>query len=317
MKKIILSLLLAGSALIANAQIFQGKDIVIITSFPAGSGPDVVLRNLQPELSKVWQAPVIIENRPGGSGSIAFNACQQALKNSKVVPLCYTEAAVLWAHPLVTGNKELTANLRLLIPSHVADLVLVAPNDVKNLQDLRTAVQRRQNFGSWAVGSVGQISSNQVSEFFGVTSTHIPYKDYNQWLIDISNGQLPFSFVTVGSSQAMQKLGRVHYLAIATEKRDPLYPDLPTVNEFLGTKNFVNLRAIGTFFIDQSIDQKTNRALYSGLYQVLNRSDVKADLIGRLYRPWSVSEADSQRVFDQDQANYYRFLKKYKIEMRQ
>jgi tripartite-type tricarboxylate transporter receptor subunit TctC len=115
----------------------------------------------------------------------------------------------------------------------------------------------------------------------------------------------------------MLRLGKVHYLAIANETRDPLYPDLPTVNEFLGTKNFINLRAIGTFFIDQSIDQNNNRALYTGLYQVLNRSEVKADLISRLYRPWTASESESQRVFDRDRENYYRLLKKYKIEMRQ
>jgi tripartite-type tricarboxylate transporter receptor subunit TctC len=317
MKKIFFGLFMTLFAVLAQAQSLAGREVVIITSFPVGSGPDVVLRQLQPELAKVWNTNVIVENRPGGSGTIAFNACKQALSNNKVIPLCYTEAAVLWAHPLVTGNPELTSSLKLLIPSHVADLVLVAPNNVKNLQDLKVLVERRRNFGSWAVGSVGQISSNQVSEYFKVQSDHVPYRDYNQWLIDISNSQLPFSFVTVGSSQAMLKLGKVHYLAIANETRDPLYPDLPTVNEFLGTKNFINLRAIGTFFIDQSIDQNTNRTLYAGLYQVLNRSEVKADLISRLYRPWTASESESQRVFDRDRENYYRLLKKYKIEMRQ
>lgn len=317
MKKFILTMALSWFALLAHAQSLTQKEVVIITSFPVGSGPDVVLRNLQPELSKVWNVPVVIDNRPGGSGTVAFNACRQALGNKNIVPLCYTEAAVLWAHPLVTGSPDLTATLKLLIPSHVADLVLVVPNNIRNLQDLKAALQQRPNFGSWAVGSVGQISSNQVAEHLKVTAQHVPYKDYNQWLIDISNGNPPFSFVTVGSSQAMQKLGRVQYLAIATEQRDSLYPDLPTVNELLGTRNFTNLRAIGTFFIDQSIDEKTNRALYRGLHEVLNRATVKADLIGRLYRPWTVSEADSQRVFDRDRDNYYRLLKKYKIEMRQ
>lgn len=317
MKKIFFGLVMTLLGLTVNAQPLGNKEVVIITSFPVGSGPDVVLRNLQPELSKVWQAPVVIDNKPGGSGTVAFNACRQALGNKNIIPLCYTEAAVLWAHPLVTGNKELTASLKLLIPSHVADLVLVAPNNTRTLQDLKATLQQRPNFGSWAVGSVGQISSNQVAEHLRVTAQHIPYKDYTQWLVDISNGNPPFSFVTVGSSQAMQKLGRVHYLAIATEQRDPLYPDLPTVNEFLGTKNFANLRAIGTFFIDQSIDTNTNRILYTGLKQVLDRPVIKADLISRLYRPWTVSEADSQRVFDRDQANYYRLLNKYKIEMRQ
>ena len=294
------------------------KEAVIITSFSAGSGPDSLLRKIQPELSQVLGVPVIIENRPGANGAVAFNACFKNSQNRNQVTLCYTEAAVVWAYPLIYGHPGPTEYLQPLTPSHYADLVLVTSPKINSLKDLQQAVAANPNYGSWSIGSVGQISSEQVSRSLGIVSQHIPYKDHNQWLIDVSTERLSFSFATMGSSQALEKQGKLKYLAIATGQRDADHPTVPTVKELLGNhSNFISLRAVGMFYVDSRMHPQVENTLRSGIRQVLDSTDVRSDIVTRWYKPWTLNEKETIRVLSQEAKHYTRFLKEFNIDLRQ
>lgn len=306
------------SAVVSAQPTLPYKEVVIITSFSAGSGPDSLLRKINADLSRVWGLPVIIENRPGANGSLAFDYCHRNSQNRNQVTLCYTEAAVAWAYPLIYGKSGPTEYLRPLTPSHYADLVLVTAPKINSRQDLAQAIKANPNYGSWSIGSVGQISSEQVSRAFGIQSQHVPYKDHNQWLIDVSAGRLSFSFATMGSSQALEKQGKLKYLAIAADQRDPNHPQLPTVKEFLGnSSNFVNLRAVGMFYVDTSMSTQIENTLRSGIRQVLDTPEAKADMVNRWYKPWTLNEKETGRVLSQEAKDYVRFLKEFNIDLRQ
>ena len=75
MKKLLLALSCCFFTHIVSAQTLPTRQVTIITSFPVGSGPDSVLRKIQPELTKIWGAPVVIENKHGGNGAVAFEGC--------------------------------------------------------------------------------------------------------------------------------------------------------------------------------------------------------------------------------------------------
>jgi tripartite-type tricarboxylate transporter receptor subunit TctC len=318
MKTLIFCLILAWGA-IASAQIpLPYKEAVIVTSFSAGSGPDSLLRKIQPELSRALGIPVIMENRPGGNGSLAFEACVKNSQNRNQVTLCYTEAAVFWAYPLIYGRPGPTEFLTPLTASHYADLVLVTSPKINSLKDLQQATTTNPNYGSWSIGSVGQISSEQVSRAMNIPAQHIPYKDHNQWLIDVSTERLAFSFATMGSSQALEKQGKLKYLAIATGQRDPDHPTVPTVRELLGNNsNFISLRAVGMFYVDPRMNPQVENTLRTAIRQVLDTPDARADIANRWYKPWTLGEKETTRVLAQEAKHYVRFLKEFGIDLRQ
>ena len=316
MKKVLLGLIMAILAVAVNAESVPTRQVTIITSFPVGSGPDNVLRKIQPGLEKTWGTKVLIENKPGGNGTVAYDACNKAVNDSQNVNLCYTEAAVFWAIPQIYGNDDVTKNLKFFGNSHYAPLVLATSTNVTTKQGLVDHVRANPNFGSWSVGSVGQISGQELSDQLHILAKHVAYKDYGIWLADVSNETLSYSFVTLGSGQALYRAGKIRFVAVATDERDPVFSDVPTVKEYTGNRNWVNLGAYASFYVRKDIPTDVERSLKSGMTQVLATTDVKSDLIIRGYRPWNHSDTETQKIMAAEQVYYYRALKQFNINLR-
>jgi len=314
MKKLLIALATALCALTAQAQI--GKEVVIITSFPVGSGPDSLLRELQPDLQRIYNTTVIIDNRPGGNGAVAFEACNRAAEQKTV--LCYTEAAVFWGIPKVFGNDTVTKNLKFFAVSHFAPLVLVTSENVNNRRELVEHIKAHPNFGSWAVGSVGQITGQELSNYLKLDTQHVAYKDYGQWLMDVANQNLGFSFPTIGSATPLYRAGKIKFIAVATKQRDPVFSDVPTIEEYFpGLKNFVPLGAYGAFYVNRDMPAATEQTLLAGMKQALANPNLKSSLIIRGYRPWTKTDAETRKILDDEQAHYYLALTQFRINLRQ
>jgi tripartite-type tricarboxylate transporter receptor subunit TctC len=313
MKKLLV-ILAASFALTVNA---QNKDVTIITSFPVGSGPDSLLREIQPDLQKIYNAPVIIDNKPGGNGAVAFDACNRASEQQKTT-LCYTEAAVFWAIPKIYGNDTVTKNLKFFAVSHFAPLVLVTSENVSNRQQLIEHIKKHPNFGSWAVGSVGQITGQELVDHLKIGGTqHVPYKDYGQWLMDVANQNLGFSFPTIGSATPLYRAGKIKFIAVATKQRDPVFSDVPTMEEYFpGLKNFVPLGAYGAFYVSKDMSSTTEQTLLAGMKQALSNPNLKSSLIIRGYRPWTKSDTETRKILNAEQEHYYQALTQFNINLR-
>jgi len=318
-KQLLIALAITLFAPLALAQMaLPTKQLTIITSFPVGSGPDSLIRKTLPELSKQFQVPVNIENRPGANGTIAYDACNKAVNTPQNYYVCYSEAGTVWAYPFIYGNDKLVKNLKPIVPSHQADMALVVSPNIKTVDDLKAAIKKSPNFGSWTIGSQSQVMGLQITNFFKIPAEHIPYKDYSQWLIDVSTERLAFSFATLGSSQPLMLQGKLKYLAIATPKRDALYPDVPTVNEFFGSKfKFQPMSAFATFYVKEDGSILDETIIRNGLRAAFNTPEYKADLAARGYRSWAHSDRDTQDAIKQNHANYDKMIKEYKIDMRQ
>ena len=319
MKKILVGLTMAFVAITSSvsAQSLNTKEVVITTSFPVGAGPDATIRTMSKELTKIWGVPVIVENKPGGNGAIAYSECNKATNDRNRISLCYTEAGTFWAYPLIYGNDELTRNLKPLLPSHYADLVLVTPTDINTVEQLRAAIAKKPVYGSWSLGSQAQIASEQMNRFWGIKGDHVPYKDYNQWLVDVSTGLLPYSFATLGSSFPLVQAGKIKYFALAQDARDPAYPNLPTLREVFGPKlHFIQLGATATFYVKRDIPAAEQKIVLDGLRKASQTEEYKKFLEGRVYRQWTWNDQDTQTRLETDHKNYLRLIKEFNIDMR-
>lgn len=315
MKKL-LTLLFFAFVLTANAIEFPTKPVTIITSFPVGSGPDGVSRALVQELSKIWNQPVVIENRPGGNGAVSLGAFNQTPADGHYVYL--TDPTVIYAYPLIYGKDDLTANVKILIPSTTTDLVLVTSPTITNASELKTAMQKSPSYGSWAVGSTSQMYASQVANYLNISSQHLPYKDYGQWLTDVSNQQLSYSFSTMASAQALERAGKLRFLAIAADERNSLYPNVPTLDELVGKKTGIYGPKTGAaFYVKRGTSLEIETALRAGFRQAYETTAVKEAIASRAYKRWPAKDSEIERVMADDEAKYHRLIKQLNIKLAQ
>jgi tripartite-type tricarboxylate transporter receptor subunit TctC len=236
MKALCAGLALTLSAGAAMAQAFPSRPVKIVTPFPPGSGPDVVMRLVSEQLSRAWGQPVLVDNKPGGSGVIAFDAVKRAPADG------YTF--------LQADNLQLTA-LPHLMPKLPYDVVkdfdpvavqfrlfffVAVPSNSKwnNMSDLIADAKAKPGeltYGSWNVGSPGHLGAALLEGATGTQMRHIPFKETSQLYSAVAMGAPDWAFGSAVSSGAMYKAGKIKYIAVAGPKRIAGFENVPTMAE--------------------------------------------------------------------------------------
>jgi tripartite-type tricarboxylate transporter receptor subunit TctC len=303
----------------ASAQQYPTKPVRIITPFPAGSGPDSVLRVVGEKLTKMWGQQVIVENRPGGNGFIAIEAAKKA------PPDGYTFVQVDDTH------LALQPHLYKKIPYDIAkdfdpvgtlfrvNFFFVAPTNSpwKDVKDLIAAVKAKPGeltYGSWFIGSPGHMGAAMLEQAAGVQMTHIPYKSQSDLYVGVGNGDVNWAFGSAGSAGPMHRAGKVRFLAVAAPQRSPGYPDVPTVKEAGGpadleVKSWVAILAPrGT---PQAIIDKVN----ADLKQVLAEPDIRERFTTFGFVPYASAPSDVTKEREEDLARYGEIVKRANISI--
>lgn len=318
MKKILSALAFMLAALVAptHAADFPTKPVTIITSFPVGSGPDGYARQLTESLTKKLGVPVILDNRPGANGVVSLEAFNRAPRDGHTV--YFTDPTIVNGYQLVYSKDNLTVNLKTLVPATMTDLVLVTSTKINSYSELKQAMEKNPSYGSWAVGSTGQMYSEQLARYMKVTATHIPYRDYGQWFIDLSNQAMPYSFATMASAQALERAGKIKFLAIAASHRDPMYPAVPTIDELVGKKTGIyGPRTGAAFYISKDIPADAENSLRNAFKEALQTPNVKEAIASRNYKHWTInSDAGINKAMAEDASQYYQLIKDLSIDIR-
>ena len=286
------------------------KSITIITSFPVGAGPDGYTRVLAQVLEEKLKVPVVIENKPGGNGVVSLQAFNKDVRNTYSVYL--TDPTVISAYPLIYNDTKPIENLKMFFPSTSTDLMLVSSADINNISELTKLIMQHPYYGSWAIGSTGHIYGAQLANFLKTPATHVPYKDYTNWLVDVSNKSLAFSFVTMASGRALEQTGKIKFLAIAAKQRNPAYPNVPTLDEFLGKKSRIDGPTTGAaFYINKSITPEIESSLKEAFELAFSSQEFRNSIRLKNYSRWIASDSD----IIEDTDKYRRLIKQLNINL--
>jgi tripartite-type tricarboxylate transporter receptor subunit TctC len=313
MKKIITVLLAGALALTGTAHAaFPDKPVKIILQLPVGSGPDVVSRKVAEQLSIKWGQPVTIENKPGGNGIVALEAYNKEPGNGYT--LLVAGVGEIITYPILTRNEKNVANLEILFPMLHSEMMLITSPKNKTLADVREAFKKNPTFGSWGVASPPHIDGLELSNYFNVKPTHVPYKDYGQWFIDVSSGQVAWSFATMASTGKLEKAGKLQYIAITGKKRDPDYPDVPTIKE-LTKKDIAHLKPWVAFYVNKSAPLIVQKQLVDDITEAANSEPVVDLLISMTYKPWKPTHQETLDFFAKQKSLYQTLIKQHKISI--
>jgi len=310
MKKILLTMLFTMLPTLAMS--FPDRPVHIILPVSAGSGPDVQLRKLADMLSKKWNQPVIVENRPGGSGVIATQEILKAPADGHVFGM-FTLGDII-SFPLLYENN-LIDQLQPIAPFFNADMALFVRSDIANLSQLRDEIKNRPVFGSWGVGSAGHIASAQFASILSVEANHAAYNSMSQWYVDTARGDLTYGFTSLSSADPTYQTRKIRYLAIAAEKRDPRFPNVPTVKELTGI-SLVSYSWLA-FFGRKDLDPEKLTKLQRDLQDTIATPEMKSFIEDRFYIPMhNVTPTEFRRIIKKDQQLFKKAIRDYNINLK-
>lgn len=262
----------------AWAQTFPSKPVRILIPFPPGSGPDAALRVVADQLSRRWGQPVIVDNRPGGNGFIAVSAFKSAAADPHSLLLLDSNHATTHPHTFARLPYDVEKDLQpvgmiLRTPFFVA----VAPDSpYRTLEDLVAAASARPDgvtYGSWFVGSPGHIGALQLQALRGLSMRHIPFRDFGQLYAAVATREVDWALGSVASAGALEKAGKLRFIAVAAARRDPLYPGIAATAESPGLRGF-DVSAWAGIFAPRAMSASLVERIAADLREALDRPEV-------------------------------------------
>ena len=227
-------LALFGGA-VAFAQDYPSKPIRLVVPFPVGGAPDVLARSTGVKLSERLGQSVVIENRLGAGGNIAYDMV------AKSAPDGYT---IVLASTGVASNVSLYKNLPYDAMRDFAPITLVASSahvlvahpsvpagSVRELIALAKAKSPPLSFGSAGSGTVLHLAGEMFKAKTGVQLLHVPYKGSSLAITDLLGGRIDLMFADLPNALPQIKAGKIRALGMTGATRSPALPDLPTIGE--------------------------------------------------------------------------------------
>jgi tripartite-type tricarboxylate transporter receptor subunit TctC len=229
-------LLAVASVVGLNAVAYPTKAITVIVPFPAGGATDTTARLMAEKMQQILGQPLVVENRPGATGAIGATAVAQAAADGHT----FLVASIgTWSvNPfLQKGLKyDPQKDFDLITVAVRTPNVLVASPDfpAKTVAELIDNMKKNPNkvtFASSGSGSSDHLTAALFMQAAGVTGVHVPYKGGAPAIADLLGGHVNVSFQNLGAVIGHIKSGKLKAIAITSEKRNPLLPDVPTLAE--------------------------------------------------------------------------------------
>ncbi|RZL93516.1 MAG: tripartite tricarboxylate transporter substrate binding protein [Variovorax sp.] len=234
---------LIGAGLGANAATaYPDHPIRMIVGFPAGQSSDTTARLIASKLSDALKQSVFVDNRPGAAGIISHEAVKNAAPDGYTLLMGST--GTLAINPFLYKKLPYDAlkDLDPVATVNAAPLILftAASSPFNNLKELAAYTQAhpgKVSYGTGGSGTTGHIAMEMLKKDAGLDLLHVPYKGSPPMITDVIGGQVNVAFEPAGSVLPFGKSARIKFLGIATLKRYPLAPEIPTLSE-QGAKGF-------------------------------------------------------------------------------
>ncbi len=279
MRKRIITLLIATiasltavfGANLAMAQAWPSKPLRLIVPFPPGGPTDLVGRAAAGILADALGQQVVVDNRPGGNGTVGVGALAKSAPDGYTVGLTAITLATaphLGSVPFDALNDFAPiSNLVSMTPLIVANPSLPA-STIAELVSYARANPGKIPFGTPGVATVPHLAAEMLQVAAGMKLTHVPYKGATQQIQDLLAGAIQLDFqssLVVALPQV--RAGKIKPIAVLTPKRSPLLPDVPTVAE----SGYPNLHAAPWFGLGapagtpREMITRMNEALVKGM----------------------------------------------------
>lgn len=237
-------LVLVGAALVlglaaASAraqQDYPSRPVKIIVPWPAGGATDNVARVVAQKLSPVLKQSVVVENRPGATGTIGTQAVIQAAPDGYTLLFMAASLHTFSPHLMKAMTFDTVSDVTPISMSVQFPYVLAVSSDspYRSVEDLIRAAKAQPGklaYGSFGIGSGPHIVSELFRQQTGIEVLHVPYKGGSQVTAALMGGEVPFMFDSLPSPLGQIRGGKLRALAVTGAQRAPAVPEVPTLAE--------------------------------------------------------------------------------------
>ncbi len=231
---------LAGAVLVAatstaGAQAWPTRAMQVISPFSAGNANDIVARVVLDQVSKQIGQSFVIENRPGGGGSLGANAAAKADPDGYTLLLHSSSlSSQVVLHKSLPYDPVRDFAPVILFGIQPAVLVAAPSKGFKTVADLVAAAKAKpgtMNFASAGIGSASHMAAERLRLAAGIDVQHIPFRGPVEAFTEVMTGRIDYYFLPIAPALPVIEQGKVVAIAVSTPKRAPALPDVPTTAE--------------------------------------------------------------------------------------
>ena len=299
--------------LFARAQASAHKDLMLVVPHAAGTGVDAVARSFAPALQTTLKVPVVVDNRVGANGAIGSASVARAKPDGAVLMLNANPPFVTFpltqSPPLYDAVKDFTPIAK--VGSVPMVLVVSSQSEIKTFDQFITFVKANPanaQYASPGVGSAGYLAMERLKTSKGVNMDEVLYKSTPQSLVDVAGGHILSAFASLPAVTTLVESGKLRALAVGSGVRVDLMPNVPTLAELTGDKDF-NASVWYGFLGPVGMPQATVDRLYDSIATALRSDAVQQSLKGQGILPGIQAPKDFQRSLAQDQESARQAMK--------
>ncbi|MFS8978506.1 tripartite tricarboxylate transporter substrate binding protein [Cupriavidus necator] len=228
---------------------YPSRPVRLLVPYPPGGATDVLARSLADPLGKLWQRPVVVENRPGVGGIMGADAVAKATPDGYTLLLALpslVQTPYMVAKPPFDPLRDL-ATISQLCTSH---LVLAAngamPRTLPQVVELAKSRPEKYSYGTYGIGTGAHLYMQVFCKAAGAQLIHVPYKGEAPIANDLIGGQISMGTLSPMTVRQHARSGKIVPLAVTGNRRAPMLPDVPTFLE-LGYKGLDGPAWMGLF----------------------------------------------------------------------
>ena len=296
-----------------GAQNWPTKPMIFLNPFPAGGGTDTFARPIAAKLSQQLGQQALVENQGGAGGTVGgANAAKRAPDgyNWFFGAVHHTIAESLYARLPYSLERDFEP---VTVAAFVPNVVVVHPKHkdkfktLKDLIDYAKANPDKLNYGSAGSGTTHHLSVELFKTMTGTKLVHVPYKGAGPLMIDLLAGQVDLAFDGMGTSSAQVKAGKLIPLAITSAKRNPVLPDVPTVQE-AGVPGY-EVRTWYAVWAIKGTPPAIKERLYNEIVTAMNHPDLKRIWAEQGADPGGMPPAEMEKLVKSEIAKWAKVVK--------
>ncbi|SNS98944.1 Tripartite-type tricarboxylate transporter, receptor component TctC [Noviherbaspirillum humi] len=313
-----LTALLAWLGPFASAADWPQRPLRLIVPFAPGSTPDLTARIIGERLARQLGQPVVLDNKPGAGGNIGTDAVAKATADGYTFGL--TISGPLAANTLLYRRLPYDP-ARDLLPVSIAasqpSVLVTGPGmDAAEMADLLARLRAhpgRYNYASLGTGSISHLAMEALAARSGTEVVHVPYAGSPQAVSSLMMGDTQLAVLPVAAVMAQVRAGKLKALAVATARRSPLLPELPTLAE-AGLEN-VHADAWTGFILPAKTPPAIAARLQSEIAQALQSPEVRQKLQAQWMEPVGSTPEVFKAILQADLARWQAIIRKNGITL--
>jgi tripartite-type tricarboxylate transporter receptor subunit TctC len=233
-KALLLALAMATAASAAAAS-WPAKPITLVVPYVPGGSTDLISRLMAAQLESALKAHIVVDNRPGATGTIALGMVSQAPPDGYTLVTATDVIAILpYAYRNLSFDPRTSFTPISRLSTQPLVLAVNASLPVKSIADFIALAKARPgqlSFGTSGIGTAQHLTGELIKKVAGIDMTHVPYKGGGQAIVELAGGQVPAAVLGSSTVIPQARAGKVRILAVTSLRRSVALPDVPTLAE--------------------------------------------------------------------------------------